>query len=508
MAGRLRRPSPDSLLKVLQALGAPVSRISDVPGAIRFRREWLRLKERSGFGKGRPHQAPQRSWGLFLPLHALHSKHSRGAGDLTDLKSLAQWTGRQGGDFLATLPLLPVYLDQPFDPSPYLPVSRLFWGEFWMDLTQVPEWKRSAPARRLAPRKAQGTWVNYRGVMKAKRAALEAMSRTFFSGGGERLSRFRRFLAENPLVEDYAGFRAAQEGKDSVLYHAYAQWQIREQMDGLVRAAAKSGVRLALDLPLGVHPSGYDAWKFRHLFAPGMSVGAPPDPFFSKGQNWGFAPLHPERIREDGYRYFTDCLRHPMRSAGLLRIDHVMGLYRLFWIPAGAPAREGVYVRYPAEELADVIGRESRRARCAVVGEDLGTVPPEVRSLMRRKGLYRMFVLPFELRPGRKFSFPDPPTDSVASLNTHDMMPFETFRRSCSGCPSLEEALERLAAGPARILMVSLEDLWSERRPQNVPGTGPERRNWRRRARISLERFSRMRTVLETLRKIDDLRER
>lgn len=502
MEGRLRRPAPDSILKVLQALGAQAGRLRDVPQAVRFRREQMRGLPGRAFAK------PGRSWGLFLPLHALYSGRSRGAGDLTDLGSLAQWAGRQGARWIGTLPLLPTFLDRPFDPSPYAPVSRLFWSEFWVDLTRVPEWKRSASARRSSPGSPRRRWVDYRGLMRAKRRALEAMSRTMLSGGGARLRHFRRFLHENPRVEEYARFRAAQEGKDSALYHAYAQWQAQEQMDTLVRTARESGVWLALDLPLGVHPSGYDAWKYRDLFAQGISVGAPPDPFFTRGQNWGFAPLHPERIRREKYRYFTECIRHQMRAAGLLRIDHVMGLRRLFWIPSGFPAAEGVYVRYPAEEMAEVLCRESRRHRCEVVGEDLGTVPPEVRSMMRRKGLRRMFVFQFEFHSGRKPSFPDPSPDSVAFLNTHDMAPFEKFRRSLKKGPPVDEALAALAAGPAKILMVSLEDLWSERVPQNRPGMGPGRRNWSRRARFPLERFVRMPRVLETLREIDDLRKR
>lgn len=536
MAGRLRRAHPDALLKVLAALGAPVRRMRDVPQAVRFRQGEL-SRRRGRFTKGQfsddevsPNEASpssSRSWGIFLPLHALYSGRSRGVGDWTDLAELARWVGRQGGRWLGTLPLLPTYLDRPLDPSPYAPVSRLFWGEFWLDLARIPEWKRCPSARRAAPAGVEGHFVDYRGLMKRKRAALEAMGRLFFSGRGNRQSRFGAFLKQNPRVEDYAAFRARQEGTDSVGYHSYAQWAASEQMEELVRTAKRSGVRLVMDLPLGVHPAGYDAWAYRDLFAQGMTVGAPPDTFFTEGQDWGFAPLHPEAIRKEGYRYWADCLRHQMRAAGLLRIDHVMGLHRLFWIPAGLPASMGVYVRYPAEELYAVIGRESRRYRCEVVGEDLGTVPPEVRKGMGRHGLHRMFILQYELAPNPARPYRSPPVRSVAGLNTHDMAPFESFWRSSrrlgkglaaflykegwirarrpSGRQALEGALQALAAGPARVLMISLEDLWSERCPQNVPGT-VSRLNWRRRARYSLEQFSRMKRVLETVRKIDPLR--
>ena len=352
--------------------------------------------------------------------------------------------------------------------------------------------------------------------MKKKRAALEAMSRLFFSSGGVRLQSFRRYLKQNRRLEEYAQFRADQEGIDSAGYHGYAQWLAQEQIEEAARAGRRAGVRLALDLPLGVHPAGYDAWAYRDLFARGITAGAPPDTFFTRGQDWGFAPLHPEAIRKEGYRYFADCLAHQMQVAGLLRIDHVMGLHRLFWIPAGMPPSRGVYVRYPAEELYRVVCRESRRHRCEVVGEDLGTVPPEVRKGMRRHRLHRMVVLQYEWKPNPARPFPTPSESSVAGLNTHDMDPFESFWRSNrafrkivggKGRPVLDRLLAWLAAGPARVLMVSLEDLWSERLPQNVPGT-VSRLNWRRRARYSLEQFSRMKQVLATLREIDHLRRR
>lgn len=516
MTGRIQRAHPDALQKVLEALGAPRRLVQLPPAAARtparrrkketfaalpFRKAWL---------------SSRHSWGLFLPLHALYSARSRGAGDFSDLAAWVRWIGARGGRWAGTLPLLPTYLDCPFEPSPYRPISRLFWSEFWLDLTAVPEWDRCPTARRLAPGKPAGPYIDYRGLMKKKRAALEAMSRVFFQAGGSRRGSFTAFLRQNPRVKEYALFRARQEKSDSVRYHEYVQWLSQEQIEEATRVGRRAGVRLFLDLPLGVHPDGYDAWAYRNLFVPGMSVGAPPDPFFAKGQNWGFAPLHPRKmIQEEGQRYFSDCLAHPMRVAGLLRIDHVMSLHRLFWIPAGMPASMGVYVRYPAEDLYRVICRESQRHRCEVVGEDLGTVPPEVRSSMRRHRLRRMFVLPFELKADPARPFPAPPADSVASMNTHDLPPFEAFWRASknlrkiwpgSGRHLLDHWLSALAAGPAGILMISLEDLWSERRPQNVPGTSWGKPNWKRRARFPLERFTRMKGVLATLREIDHLR--
>lgn len=282
-------------------------------------------------------------------------------------------------------------------------------------------------------------------------------------------------------------------------------------MRKLAAGARRSGVGLYFDLPLGVHPEGYDVWKEPHLFARGVTAGAPPDPFFRQGQDWGFPPLHPERIRQEGFGYFAACLRHSMRHASLLRIDHVMGLHRLFWVPRGFPAREGVYVRYPAQELFAVLCLESHRSRCAVVGEDLGTVPPETRRALRRHRLSGMFVVQYELRADPRRPMRPVPSECVASLNTHDMVPFASFWRraarrplgkalrqffdgkgdrkpgSSRGAQMALSLLQKLARSRCRLLLVNPEDHWGELQPHNVPGTGPARGNWTRKARYRVE---------------------
>src|SRR5581483_12125792 len=173
----------------------------------------------------------------------------------------------------------------------------------------------------------------------------------------------------------------------------------------------------------------YDVWRERRHFAHEAAAGAPPDAFFTKGQNWGFAPLHPERIREHGYGYLRRLLAFQMRHAGVLRIDHVMGLHRLYWIPPGFPAADGAYVRYPAEEWHAIFNLESLRQRTELVGENLGTVPPEVNAAMTRHHLRRMFVVPFEQRPDPRAALTPPPVHSVASVNTHDMPTFAAHWR-------------------------------------------------------------------------------
>jgi 4-alpha-glucanotransferase len=336
-------------------------------------------------------------------------------------------------------------------------------------------------------------------------------------------------------------------------YHLYVQWVAHEQMQNLSQSARIAGVKLYLDLPLGVHPYSYDVWRERDVFALAVSGGAPPDVVFTKGQNWGFPPLHPEAIRQQRYRHYIAYLRHQLKHTSRLRIDHVMALHRLFWIPKGLEPREGVYVRYPAEELYAILSVESHRHRAEIVGENLGTVPAYVNSTMARHNVQQMYVVQYELTPGARRVLRPVPRGSVASLNTHDMPPFVAYwkcldiedrltlglldsrgarierknRRSLqkaleifldrNGCLKakaassralLEACLVYLSASPAQVVLVNVEDLWLEREAQNVPGTLQQRPNWQRKARHSLERFCEMPGVLGTLREVNDRRKR
>ncbi|HUP20271.1 MAG TPA: 4-alpha-glucanotransferase [Gemmatimonadota bacterium] len=501
----------------------------------------------------------RRGWVSFLPLYSLRTRRSWGAGDLTDLAALLDWTRSLGGEMVGTLPLLSAFLDQPFEPSPYKPVSRLFWNELYLDPESAPELAESPGARAVlesdAHRRAVSDLrrfplVDYRAAMESKRAVLEPLASAFFEGEEWRSEAFQEFLGENPEVRTYVRFRAACElwergwrdwparmrdgtlhagdfPEDSARYHLYAQWLASRQLGRL--AAAGSGRGLYLDLPLGVHPDGYDAWRWRRLFADGARTGAPPDVFHAGGQDWGARPLQPERLREDGYRYFAACLRNLCRHAGALRIDHVMGLHRLWWVPEGMEATDGVYVRYRPEEAWAVVCIESSRSGTEIVGGDLGTVPPEVRMEMERRKARRMYVLPFGLRDGPPRLEPVPAL-SAASLDTHDLPPFarwwaeapEGRRRELAdaleragvleAAPEAESATQRirrvldgalrfLSDSEARLLIVNLENLWLETEPQNEPGTSmQERTNWRRKTRFSFETFREMPEVLATLR--------
>ncbi len=381
-----------------------------------------------------------REWGAFLPLYALHSGRSWGAGDFADLRALSRWVRAAGGANLATLPLLAAFLEGPlFEPSPYAPVSRIAWNEMFVDVDSLPRPGQSDAFAALegarAGLEAQRTsrFVDYERIAVLKRGVMEQAAAALSPAQTKVL---RTFLDGEPSLRDYARFRARTERHgpwqswpntepdfDSVVerYHAYAQWCAEAQLADA--AGDPSGAGLYMDLPLGVHASGYDTWRWPQCFVPDASVGAPPDPLATQGQDWGFPPLHPRGIREGRHEYVIAFLRHHMKHATRLRIDHVMGLHRLFVIPRGFEARDGVYVRYPAEELYAILSLESHRHQTEIVGENLGTVPGEVGRAIRRHNVSGMYVLPFEVDAGRQ-EIRMPHESAVAALNTHDLPTF------------------------------------------------------------------------------------
>ncbi|MGH7467727.1 MAG: 4-alpha-glucanotransferase [Longimicrobiales bacterium] len=519
-----------------------------------------------------------RSWGAFLPLYSVRSSRNQGIGDYGKLSELARWIGGLGGDYVCTLPLLATFLDRPFEPSPYSPVSRLFWSDAFIDVLAARELLvapsdgdvLSGSELGEIERLNHAELVDYHAVAALKRRVLERLALCFVQSHGEQSADFRAFEKDYPRARDYAAFRAAcdrqqqgwpawptrmQDGRlepsdyhaDHAAYHRFSQYAATRQLAAISHAR---GARLYLDLPLGVHPDGYDSWRERDLFAPGVATGAPPDAFFTQGQNWGFAPMRPNALRVSGYAYLRAALQTHLRYAAVLRLDHVMALHRLFWVPAGMPAVHGVYVRYPAAELYALLTLESHRHHATIVGEDLGTVPPEVREQMGDHRIARMFVVQFEARSEEPDSLPPPPALSVACLNTHDMPTFEAFRRGLDAdlrgelglidaeeiaavrhdrralLHALAEQLRRagflhglaqpeqvrdallacLAASPASLVLVNLEDLWREERPQNVPGTSAERPNWRRRTRPSLEEIVNEPEVAALLSRLNEIR--
>jgi len=517
--------------------------------------------------------AVNHSWGVFLPLYALHSGESWGAGSFSDLGRLFGWVKGLGGSFVGTLPLLAAYLSEPFEYSPYVPASRLFWNEFYVDPRRLPEWEGTAgayaaldlarAADSLATFRSEPL-VDYRRQAALRDGILAELAAAAFENPARR-AELEAFALARPHLDEYATYRAALDklGSQAVRQrvpgalgpddfdahmrqqHVYAQWAADRQLTELAEQAGDPG--LYLDLPLGVHPDSYDVWRNAHCYAKGSSGGAPPDRFFTKGQNWGFAPLHPAGLRADGYRHLGDIVRSHLRYAGILRIDHFMWLHRLYWIPQGAAASEGTYVQYPADEIYAVLSIESNRSRSMVVGEDLGTVPDYVRGRMKQHSIDRMYVAQFSFFGDNEKPLADPPPNVLASVNTHDTPTWNSFwnatdvddqvsmdlltpdeadeerwrRGELRGAVSrayqteqtaetnLPKVLEQMAKSDARAVLVNLEDLWNEPQPQNTPGTGPDQRpNWKRRAKLSLEEMQHDETVVGTLRAVDADRKR
>jgi 4-alpha-glucanotransferase len=603
MVMQRRQADPEALLLVLRAMGAGVERFDDATAALARRKEELRKRavepvmvawdgklngrhfefgyhetEMNGHktfvisAPKKAHFPVARAWGLFVPIYALHSRRNRHAGDLTDFENVMDWMAGLGGSVAATLPLLTAFLDEPFDPSPYSPASRLFWNEFYVDVTRIPEFAGSSVATRLAEKQPRKTKViDYRAVMTHKRRILEALAREFFSSGNsERLDAFGNFVREHQGIEDYARFRAVTDrlhsgwnkwparlrngdirdgdcDESTKNYFLYSQWIVQEQLKSLSEKARRQGQMLYLDLPLGLHSDSYDIWRDRAFFVQGVSGGAPPDRISTKGQNWNFPPMHPEAMRLNQYQYVIAFIRNHLQYARLLRIDHVMGLHRLYWIPDELEGDKGVYVEYPADELYAILSLESHRYQAGIVGENLGTVPPRVNAAMARHDIRQMYVAQYEIiGDSRKPKLRPVPEKCVASLNTHDLPPFRAFldgsdiddrldlgfldakgaakerknrvklkralaeflakrtrakahdyrlggKRSFHVAASFsprslfKEITRFLADSMADIVLVNVEDLWQEVLPQNVPAPNKERPNWRRRIQPSIE---------------------
>jgi 4-alpha-glucanotransferase len=369
-------------------------------------------------------------------------------------------------------------------------------------------WRSQAVQESIAELR-QLEFVDYRECYRLKREALQEMARMAWEKRGTELE---AFASDTENLDLYARFRACMELTQTTWqawgaaqqagtlgsgdyraedwrYHVFVQHALSKQLSALRDA----GAELYLDLSVGASGSSFDRWRYAEHFAAGADVGAPPDGLFEGGQNWALPPLHPRSIRRLGHEYFKACIRTQMQRCGMLRIDHVMGLHRLFWIPDGMPGTEGLYVRYPANELYAVLCLESQRAQCAVAGEDLGTVPEQVRPLMLEHGIHGLYVGQFASvwnEQEQRLDLQEPPASSIASLGTHDTPTFAGWFETTDLQEEPEELMRRwtefLAAGPAAAVLVSLEDLWLEREPQNRPGTTDEVPNWRHRMQRDL----------------------
>lgn len=497
-----------------------------------------------------------RAWGFMAQLYSVRSRGSWGLGDLADLRELARWSGRDlGAGFVLINPLHAGEPASPISPSPYLPMSRRFTSPLYLRPEEVPEYAAAGPeARRrvdelAGPVKALDDTLaelDRDAVWAAKGAALEllydiprtpgreAAYAAFREREGTALTAFATWCAlaethgadwrrwpaalRDPASAEVAAERERLAGR--VGFHTWLQWLLDEQLAAVQAAARAAGMPIGVihDLAVGVDPGGADTWAYQDLFAHGISVGAPPDAFNQRGQDWGQPPWHPGRLAAAGYAPYREMLRHALRHAGGLRLDHAMQVFRLWWVPEGASAADGTYVSYPYEEMIGVLLHEAHQAGAVVVGEDLGTVEDYMREVFAERGVFGTSMAWFERDPG---GGPLPPRKwrelCLATVGTHDIPPIEGYlngdhialreRLGLLTRPAAEEYAELesrlaewrgllaslgldpadvpaalhayLARTPSRLVGISLADAVGERRTQNQPGTTDEYPNWR-----------------------------
>ncbi|MDE2183254.1 MAG: 4-alpha-glucanotransferase [Alphaproteobacteria bacterium] len=518
-----------------------------------------------------------RSWGLATQLYALRTAQDWGIGDFGGLRELIDRASASGVDAIGLNPLHALFLDTPQDASPYSPCSRLFRNPLYLDVTAVPEFLECEEARAmvesddfaLALKSARlSDRVDYRSVARLKLAVLEQLYRHFCDrhGAGERSARFQSFVQQGGVeLEWFTAFQALSEHfqthcwqswptayrdgdaiRSADFHHRfgqrtsffkYLQWQCDEQIEqiGVLARSRAMGIGLYNDLAVSADAHSADHWNHRDLFAGEARVGAPPDPFNESGQEWGVVPWMPDRLKATGYDHVKMLLQANMRHTGALRIDHVMGWQRLFWIPVGAPPSAGAYVRYPLDDFLAIAALESQRHRCVVIGEDLGTVPEGFRQRMADADILSCRVLYFE-REHHRFHRPGHyPRLATVSASTHDLPTLRGFWEACdlsakarlglfrtpeeeaqarqeregdkrallagvaeegllpegwsvedavhSGwVDELAQAVHRfLACTPSALLMVQLDDLAGEAHQTNLPGSTTQYPNWRRR---------------------------
>ncbi len=537
--------------------------------------------------------------GLYVSLYGIRSARSWGCGDFSDLERLTVWVGdRLGGSFVALNPLHAIHNRQPFNTSPYLPNCIFYQNFIYLDIERIEDFQNCRWARDL---RSSGNivaeiaalnateLVEYERVARLKQAFLKLAFRQFlreYRDGSDRAAEFRRFVEEEgELLDRFAVYCAldewihrrhpslwtwpewpeqyrdpasetvrefAQKRWRSVLFYKYVQWQINRQLSEAQAAARRHGLSIGLfhDLALATDRYGSDLWAHRDFFVAGCRVGAPPDDFSPRGQDWSFPPPSTIRHRENGYRHFRQTIRNSCRHGGALRIDHVMRFFRLFWIPAGMEAIDGTYVKDHYEDLVRILALESVRNKVVVIGEDLGTVEPSVRETLAQFGIlsYRLFY--FERDAAGKLRAPDEyPAQALVSSTTHDLPTLAGFWRArdvearheagvfpdeasyhgalearrrekqavldrlhdlrlvpgnvprrAEQLPVLTGELHNaiigfLASTPSMLLALNQEDLTKETEQQNLPGTTAQHPNWQRKMRYSLEELETSKTV-------------
>jgi len=509
-----------------------------------------------------------RVWGWSVQLYGLRSPRNWGVGDFGDLLALIDVAAMRGASAIGLNPLHARFANEPGRISPYAPSSRLWLDVLAIDVEAVDDFAEADAVRahvrspsfraRLDALRASAL-VDFEGVSEAKHVVLRALyahfRRAHLANATPRAAAFRAFQARaGAALRRHATFEAEHEPLhvapapiERIEYHEYLQWQADRQLAGAAARCEERGMAIGLyvDLAVSVDRAGSECRTFEGCYAPTASVGAPPDDFNLSGQDWGLPPPIPEALREHGHAPFVQVLRASMRHAGALRIDHVMGLMRLYWVPHGATARDGGYVRYPLDELLAVVALESHRNRCMVIGEDLGTVPDAVREALARTRVLSYRLLYFQRDASGDFAAPSQyPRDALVSIGTHDLptlggwwsghdlgqrdalglYPDEASREHLARArdedrPKLLAALARagrlpagadvealargplapalvdavhawLASSPSLLMMVQPEDWLGVVEQCNLPGTVDEHPNWRRKLPLPVDEFA------------------
>ncbi len=534
----------------------------------------------------------ERRYGLSLQLYLLRSESNWGVGDFTDLQHLARLAAAQGCDVLGLNPLHQMFPDNPEHASPYSPASRQFLNVLYIDVTAIAEYQRSAAAQKFVQSAhfqqrleqcRKTSQVDYSSVADLKLQALRLVHADFRTAAeAQRTTDYRRFVstagdglhnaslfqalrdhfaATDPSQADWhlwpeayhaadseGSLTFAREHAEQIDFYNWTQWVAEQQLAAAKAAATAAGMQvgLYLDLAVGCDRSGSETWANPGDYMNAAEVGAPPDIFNPAGQNWGLPPLNPVSLIAEGYRPFIDLLRANMRHGGGLRIDHAMGLQRLYCIPEGSPPSAGAYVHYPVADLIGILALESQRHHCLVVGEDLGTVPTGFRERMEEANILSYRVLFFEADGDGEFkSATSYPRLAVAVAGSHDLPTLPSWlsgsdialKDQLGLYPSAEEtekqrqSRQRERGAVMRVLgldgssqqitpdvfsnavhgflgrtrsllaMTQLDDLLSEHDPVNVPATSTEHPNWRRKYALPLEQIERSRgwRLLETL---------
>jgi 4-alpha-glucanotransferase len=496
-----------------------------------------------------------RSWAIAVQLYGIRSCHNWGHGDFSDLADLIEMAGALGASAIGLNPLHALFDDRPNEASPYYPNSRHFLNPLYIDVESIPEFPQAARQQFEGEIEAlrKQELVDYANVARIKMAALTLAHENFRKNGtDERRQQFAAFRQERggrleayaafevlrrrfeqpwwqwplewrkPIPEGLAALRASHA--DQLAFVEFLQWIAHQQLAACRDLAQHAGLQIGLylDLAVGVRPDGFDAWSDQDFYLPSIEIGAPPDALNTQGQRWGLAGVNPAALIATDCAPFRELLRASMQYAGAIRLDHVLGLKRLYLVPNGVPADQGAYVRFPFESLLAAAADESAQSKCIVIGEDLGTVPPGFRETLAAWGLWSYHVMLFERAADGGFISPDLYRENaLVTFATHDLPTFsgwtsghdlgvkralgidpgetdadratalDALRRAMAwrGLPSVDypSVTRFLAATPSRMLVVTMEDVLGLTEQVNVPGTVDEHPNWRRRLPVDLD---------------------